>query len=241
MTAEKPAAKAADSASAAAPSAGNAANPLSNAKHEAVLQAYIADPARVGWRAYSKVYPGSSEGAAKTAFSRLLKKADFAGRLGFLSGQITERAVDDTVMSAREVLQELSKLGRSSIKNVIVQGDDTGDVVAALSDLPAEHAATIQELTVETYVEGAGEFAREVKRVKVKLHDKRGPLRDLAQHHKLLTEKHEHTGKDGAPIPVEDKTERSDLDVARRIAFLLAKAARATIAGGGENSEGGDG
>lgn len=38
-------------------------------------------------------------------------------------------------------------------------------------------------------------------------------------------------GEGGAPIQVEDKTERSDLDVARRIAFVLAKAARGTIAG----------
>lgn len=209
----------------------SAAKPLQNAKHEAVLQAYIADRQRVGFKAYLAVYPQSSDAAAKTGFSRLLKNADFAARLQHLDAEITARVVDDSVMSAREVLQELSKLGRSSIKNVIVSGDDTSDIVKSLRDMADEHAATIKTLTFETYVEGAGEDARDVKRVKLELHDKRGPLRDLAQHHKLLTEKHEHTGKDEGPIEVKDVTEMSDLELARRIAFTLERGARAAAAG----------
>lgn len=211
----------------------SADKPLSNAKHEAVLQAYFADPARVGFRAYLVVYPKSSGAAAKTAFSRLLKNADFAARLKHLDAAITEQVVDDSVMTAREVLQELSKLGRSSIKNVIVGGDTTGDVVQSLQDLAPEYAATIQELTVETYVEGQGEFAREVKRVKVKLHDKRGPLRDLAQHHKLLTEKHEHSDPDGraagtgAAEAAAEAADMSEREIGRRILFALERAARA--------------
>ncbi len=208
----------------------SAGNPLQNAKHEAVLQAYIADRQRVGFKAYLSVYPQSSDAAAKTGFSRLLKNADFAGRLQHLDAEITARVVDDSVMSAREVLQELSKLGRSSIKNVIVKADTTSDVVEQLQDMSDEHAATIKTLTIETYTEGQGEFAREVKRTKIELHDKRGPLRDLAQHHKLLTEKHEHTGKDEGPIQVEDKTDMSELEVARRIAFALERGARAGAA-----------
>lgn len=208
----------------------SAGNPLQNAKHEAVLQAYIADQQRIGFKAYLSVYPQSSDAAAKTGFSRLLKNADFAGRLQHLDAEITARVVDDSVMSAREVLQELSKLGRSSIKNVIVGGDTSADVVESLQDIPDEHAATIKSLTVETFVTGTGDDAREVKRVKVELHDKRGPLRDLAQHHKLLTEKHEHTGKDEGPIQVEDKTDMSELEVARRIAFALERGARSAAA-----------
>lgn len=206
-----------------------AADPLRNAKHEAVLQHYFRDTERMGWRAYVAVYPSSSEPAAKTAFSRLLKNAEFAGRLAHLDATITAQVVDESVMTAREVLQELSKLGRSSIKNVIVGGDTTSDVVESLRELPDEHAATIQELTVETYTEGQGEFAREVKRVKVKLHDKRGPLRDLAQHHKLLTEKlADPDGRalgTGAAEKLGEKL--SDLEVARRLAFALERGNRA--------------
>ena len=218
-------------------SADPAANPLQNAKHEAVLQAYFKDPARIGWKAYASVYPRASEPAAQTAFSRLLRKAEFAGRLAQLDAEITGKVVDDSVMSAREVLQELSKLGRSSIQNVVVGGDTTTDVVASLRNLAPDYAATIQELTVESYVEGSGEFAREVKRVKVKLHDKRGPLRDLAQHHKLLTEKHEHADPDGraAGTGAAEKLAEgmSELEVARRMAFALEQGARKAKKGGG--------
>jgi hypothetical protein len=38
---------------------------LENTKHEAVAQAYMADPAKVGWRAYKAVYPKSSRHAAE--------------------------------------------------------------------------------------------------------------------------------------------------------------------------------
>jgi hypothetical protein len=55
---------------------------LSNQRHEAVAQAYIADPERIGWKAYKQVYPNSSQYAAETGFSRLLlKNAEFASRL----------------------------------------------------------------------------------------------------------------------------------------------------------------
>jgi len=200
----------------------NAGVPLRNAKHEAVLQHYFADPARVGWRSYQRVYPNSSQRAAETGFSRLLKTADFGERLGWLQ----KSAADDNVMDLNEVLVELSKLGRSSIKNVIVKGDDTKDVVEALEDLPDEAAATIQELTIETYVEGSGEFARDVKRVKVKLHSKHAALSELRRHHE--PDKHEHTGADGGSIKVEHEGDGlSELDLARRIAFALEKGARA--------------
>ena len=217
-----PAKKAGPKAQKAAPPLPKAADPLQNPKHEAVLQAYFADKTRLGWRAWQHVYVKSTQRAAETSFSRLLKTAEFSSRLGHLDAAVAAAIVDDTVMSSREVLQELSKLGRSSIKKLIVRGDNTADVIESLDGIPDEDAATIKALTIETYVEGGGEDAREVKRIKVELHDKRGPLRDLAQHHGLLTEKHEHTGKDGGPIEHEHKQDEiSDLELGRRIAFAL--------------------
>jgi phage terminase small subunit len=201
--------------------------PLRNAKHELVLQHYFTDPERVGYRCYIKVYPNSSVAAAKTAFSRLLKNADFAARISFLDAQVAEKAVDESVMSRREVLQELSKLGRSNVQNAIVRGDDTRDVVTSLEEMAPEHAAAIQELTVETYVEGQGDDAREVKRVRIKLHGKTPALRDLGEHYKLFTQKHEHAGEDGGAIRTVDETEPiSELELARRIAFALEAGAR---------------
>lgn len=58
---------------------------------------------------------------------------------------------------------------------------------------------------------------------KIKL-ARRDGLRMLAQHLKLLTDVHEVTGKDGGPI---ETHEVSDLEKARRIAYLLAQGLRA--------------
>lgn len=203
-----------------------AAQPLKNPKHEAVLQAWIADGERVWWKAWKSVYPKSSQHAAETSCSRLLKGAEFCARRDQLLKAISDQVVNDRVMTEIEVLEELSKLGRSSIKRAILQGDDTAGVVMSLRDMPDDVAATIKTLTIETVVEGNGELSRDVQKIRIELHDKRGPLRDLAQHYGLLTEKHEHTGKDGGPIELEDKTELSPLDVARRIAFALERGKR---------------
>jgi phage terminase small subunit len=205
--------------------AADAANPLQNAKHEAVLQQYFADPARVGWRCYQHVYPNSSQRASETGFSRLLKSAEFSQRLVWLQ----KSAAHGNIMDLNEVLAELSKLGRASIQDVIVRGDDVKDVVESLAKMEPHHAATIQELTIETYVEGQGEFAREVKRVKVKLHDKRGALSELRRHyepHKLADPDGRALGT-GAVEADAKATEMSELELGRRIAFALEKAARA--------------
>jgi hypothetical protein len=66
--------------------------------------------------------------------------------------------------------------------------------------LSRDQAAALAEITVETFMVGRGKVARDVRRVKFKLADKLGALNQLARHHKLLTDKHEHTGKDGVPL-----------------------------------------
>jgi hypothetical protein len=69
-----------------------------------------------------------------------------------------------------------------------------------ISEFSRDQAAALQEITVETFMDGRGEDAREVRRVKFKLADKRAALVDLGRHHKLFTDKAEFTGKDGAPL-----------------------------------------
>lgn len=198
--------------------------PLENAKHEAFARALVdGKSARAAYRGAG--FTPKTDASADAAASRLLSDVKVAARVAELKGQVAQATVNAKVMDITEVLEELSKLGRSSIINAIVAGDDTGEVVKSIRDLPPEHAAAIQELTVETYVEGGGENARDVKRVKVKLHDKRGALAELRRHHE--PNKHEHSGRGGGPIELEDKTERpSDFEVARRILFVLESAAR---------------
>ena len=174
---------------------------IDNAKHEAVALAYIADPAKIGPNAYRKVYPKSSKHAAETAFSRLLKNAEFTARVA----ELGEQAAQGAVMSAQEVLEELSKLGRSNMAD-FVRAFACGDPVQAIEQLTPKQTAALGEVTVEQFMDGAAQEllepqphggalrragSREVRRIKFKLLPKTPALELLGKHHKLYTEKHE--------------------------------------------------
>lgn len=93
---------------------------------------------------------------------------------------------DKSIMSAREVLQELSRLGRSDIRK-LYRDDGSLKAVRAWSD---DMASTVASVEADEIFEGLG---RERKRIgvtrKVKLWDKPRALQDLARYHKLLIEK----------------------------------------------------
>lgn len=195
---------------------------LKNAKREAFARAIVAGTAAPD--AYRGAgYKPKDNPVASAAASRLLADVSVAARVR----ELKDAAAEAAVMSRAEVLAELSMLGRSNIKRIVVGGDDTREVVTSLQDLPDEDAAAIKSIVVDTYVEGGGENARTVKRLRLELHDKRGALSELRRHHEPI--RHEHSGPNGKPIETKDVGEYSELEVARRIAFILA---RATIAGG---------
>jgi phage terminase small subunit len=166
--------------------------PLSNAKHEAVARALIADPESVGWRAYKSVYPKCSRHAAENGYTRLSKDKKFAARLDELKAAAAEGAV----ATAREVLEELTRIGLANMADYIGPNFEMREI----SKMSRNQTAALAEVTVETFVDGRGEDARDVRRVKFKLVDKRAALVDLGRHHKLFTDKHEHMGKDGRPL-----------------------------------------
>jgi phage terminase small subunit len=86
-----------------------------------------------------------------------------------------------TGISADEVVLELARIGRANLMDYItVQADGTAYV--DLTDLDREQAAALAEITVDEYAEGRGAKARAVKRVRIKLMDKRAALVDLGRH-----------------------------------------------------------
>ncbi len=240
----------------------DASLPLKSAKHEAVLQAFIADPERVGYKAYLVVYPKSSKDAASTGFSRLLRNAGFVARLKFLDAGVTQVAVEQSGVTIAATVAELAKIGFANMRDYL-QFDEAGQPTLDWSNLTRDQAAAIAQVEIDSNtIAGeaaslvddateeleeqphggalkrvrAGELAVEdvkVTKVRFKLHNKQAALVSILDHlGGFPARKVELAGKDGGSIEVEDKTERSDLDVARRIAFVLASAARKTIAGG---------
>lgn len=89
-----------------------------------------------------------------------------------------------TEITSDRVLQELAKIGFGNIQNLY---DDEGNLLHP-QDLPADVAATIQEVTEET-INGKGKDADDIHRRKYKVADKKASLELLGKHLKLFTDK----------------------------------------------------
>jgi hypothetical protein len=85
---------------------------LSNQRHEAVALAYIADPQKIGWRAYQSVYSKSSRPAAESGFSRMLRKAKFRARVAELQAEAAAEA-EITLESLLREVEEARKMAMS--------------------------------------------------------------------------------------------------------------------------------
>jgi phage terminase small subunit len=114
------------------------------------------------------------------------------------------------------VVRELGRIGFSDIRKVFTS---TG-ALKRVEELDDEAAAAISSVEVVTRrVEGGN--SDEVEHVaKIKAWDKRAALVDIAKMQGWHVERVEHTGKDGGPIETADI---SDRDMAKNIAFILAK------------------
>lgn len=91
-------------------------------------------------------------------------------------------------VTAERVIAELALLGFANIQDFMKAGTN-GEPYLDFSGLTRDQAAALAEVTVEDFVDGRGEDARDVKRVKFKLWDKRQALVDLGKHLGLFVEK----------------------------------------------------
>jgi len=157
--------------------------------------------------------------SAKTAADigrQALRKTPVALAIAERQRAISER----TGVTAERVIEELAKIGFANMQDYMRANAD-GDPYLDFSNLTRDQAAALAEVTVEDFKDGRGEDARDVRRVKFKLHDKRAALVDLGKHLGLFKERVEHTGKDGGPIEVEEVSAREL--VTSRIARLTAR------------------
>lgn len=98
------------------------------------------------------------------------------------------------------VIEEMRKIGFANMQDYMSSTSE-GDPFLDFSTLTREQAAALQEVTVEDYTEGRGEDARDIKRVRFKLADKRAALSDLGRHFKLWVDRQEHEFPANVPPP----------------------------------------
>lgn len=174
-----------------------------NKKQELFVQEYLVD--LNGKQA--AIRAGYSPKTAEVQASRLLSLAKVAEAVSKAQAKRSER----TEITADQVLQELAKIGFANMKDYI-RTTDAGDAFVDLSELNREQAAAISEVTVEDFVDGRGDDARDVRKIKFKLSDKRAALVDMGKHLGMFIERKELTGKDGGPIEVSETPASQKLD-----------------------------
>lgn len=103
--------------------------------------------------------------------------------------QATAKALEKLAITKESVLGELAKIGFANMADYMTVGAD-GAPTLNFKDLTREQAAALIEITVEEFRDGRTD-AREVRRVKFKLADKKGALVDLGKHLGLFIERHE--------------------------------------------------
>jgi phage terminase small subunit len=89
--------------------------------------------------------------------------------------------MEKTGVTPERVIEELAKLGFANMQDFLKVTSD-GDPHFDLSELTREQAAALAEVTVEDFKDGRGEDARDVRRIKFKLADKRSALVDIGKH-----------------------------------------------------------
>jgi phage terminase small subunit len=140
--------------------------------------------------------------------SRLGGNGKVAARVEEILGRAAARAE----VSVERVLQELALIAFSNPRAAMSWGPD-GVVLRDSAELTDQEAALISEV------------AETKDGLRVKLHSKLDALGKIGQHLGMFKERVEHTGKDGGPIETKDV---SDIERARRVAFMLARAGRKT-------------
>jgi phage terminase small subunit len=160
---------------------------------------------------------------------RLVRKANVASAIQ----QAMDARAARTNVTQDRVIAELAKLGFANMADYM-RTTSQGDPYLDLSNLSRDQSAAIAEVTVDDYVEGRGEDARSVKRVRVKLADKRAALVDIGRHLGMFRDKIEMSGPNGGPIPLAVNV-ASLTD--EQLAAALAGAAGAAEAGAGKAPE----
>jgi len=100
-------------------------------------------------------------------------------------------AIEHSGITQARVAVELGRIGFANMMDYMRIGP-SGDPVLDFSNLTREQAAALTEVTVDDYIDGRGKDARDVRKVKFKLGDKRAALMDIAKLFGWIVERREN-------------------------------------------------
>lgn len=188
---------------------------LKNAKHEAFAQGLAK-----GLSA-SEAYVAAGYKESRSAASRLSANVNIQKRVEEIVQKVSERLIEKTAITKERVAEELAKIAFLDIREAVRWGKSPLDTTSenaspnGLGIYPVELVPS--EIISDDAAAAVSEVSLTQTGVKIKMHDKRAALMDLAKLMGFVTDKHEHTGRDGGPIETKDVSAEALIDEAKRL------------------------
>lgn len=180
-------------------------------KHKRFVAEYLIDRHATN----AAIRAGYTKKTARQQGSRLLSNANIKALVNIKEEKLQEKLE----VTKERIVAELAKIGFANMNDYMTVGKD-GDPFLDFSKITPDQAAALSEVTVEDFKDGRGEEARDIRKIKFKLYDKRAALVDLGKNLGMFTEKVELTGKDGKDLL--ERTPEQELELARSLAALLS-------------------
>lgn len=146
-----------------------------------------------GYRCMKRAYDDAgipiAESHAKSLANKILKRPEIQEKL-----RAKRRAyLKSAHMDPAALLMELQKMALAR-QSDLLEIDEEGNGWYNLNLIDENIAAALGEIQIETYMEGRGPNAREVKRIKIKLHNKLDAIEKLMKHFGLYEKDNEQSG-----------------------------------------------
>lgn len=182
---------------------------LKNARHEALAQALA--KGKTADDAYQLAGFKPNRGNA----TRLKANESIRARVDEIVGKVNERVIDKLAITKERVAAELAKIAFLDIREAVRWGKSPLDTESENASSNGLGIYPVELVPSDQISDEAAAAVSEVSLtqtgVKIKMHDKRAALMDLAKLMGFVVEKQEHTGPDGGPIQTETKTWREVL------------------------------
>lgn len=145
---------------------------------------------------------GYSEKTSYSQGQRMLKNVEVQEALSTAQNKTATKLE----ITKERIVAELAKIAFADIRKAVRWGKSPIDTTSANADpngLGVYPVELVPSATIEDDIAAAvSEVSLTQTGVKIKMHDKKSALVDLAKMLGFMVEKHEHTGKDGGAIEV---------------------------------------
>lgn len=182
---------------------------LKNARHEKFAQAIAKG------KTITEAYAEAGYKGNRKAASNLWTNVDIRNRVDEITGKVNERVIDKLAITKERVAAELAKIAFLDIREAVRWGRSPIDTESenaspnGLGIYPVELVPS--DMISDEAAAAVSEVSLTQTGAKIKMHDKRAALMDLAKLMGFIVEKQEHTGPDGGPIQTETRTWREVL------------------------------